>query len=76
MAMRSEEILAALDEAFPGAVIDLKDLAGDGDHYHVTVVSEKFSGLSRVAQHKLVYGALGHKMGTTLHALAVTTKVK
>lgn len=76
MAMRSEDITAALNEAFPGAVIDLKDLAGDGDHYHVTVVSEKFAGLSRVAQHKLVYAALGNKMGTTLHALAVKTKVR
>lgn len=76
MAMRAEDIICALDNAFPGATIDLQDLAGDADHYQVTVASEKFSGLSRVAQHKLVYAALGDKMGTTLHALAVTTKVK
>ncbi len=71
MSMREEDIMHALRLAFPSADIALKDLAGDGDHYQVTIASEAFKGLSRVAQHKLVYAALEGKMGTVLHALEI-----
>ena len=64
-----------LRSAFPDAQIDLTDLAGDHDHYAVTVTSASFAGKNRVAQHQLVYGALKGGMGSTLHALAVTTRV-
>ena len=59
--------------AFPDAVIEIKDLAGDGDHYAATVVSEAFRGKTRVAQHQMVYAALQGNMGGVLHALALTT---
>jgi len=58
MAMERTEIERLLREAFPDAVVEVRDLAGDGDHYAATVVSEKFRGKTRVAQHKLVYVAL------------------
>lgn len=51
----------------------IQDLAGDGDHYSATVVSEAFRGKSRVQQHQMVYAALKGKMGGELHALALTT---
>jgi len=54
-------------------VIEIKDLAGDGDHYAATVVSEAFRGKTRVAQHQMVYAALQGNMGGVLHALALTT---
>ena len=50
------------------------DLRGDSDHYHATIESKEFKGLSKVQQHKIVYDALGNHMGTTLHALMLTTK--
>ena len=50
-----------------------RDLAGDGDHYAATVISETFRGKSRVQQHKLVYDALRGDMGGALHALALQT---
>ena len=49
------------------------DIAGDGDHYAAHVVSAAFAGKSRVAQHQLVYRALGGRMGGELHALQLTT---
>jgi stress-induced morphogen len=60
-------------EAFPDAKVEVKDLAGDGNHYAATVVSGAFKGRSKVQQHQMVYAALKGKMGGVLHALALTT---
>ena len=73
MAMDAGEIERMIKAALPDAVVEIKDLAGDGDHYAATVTSEAFRGKSRVQQHQLVYGALGGRMGGVLHALALTT---
>ncbi len=75
MPMPAEEIERMLREAFPDAKIQIQDLAGDGDHYAATVISEAFRGKSRVQQHQMVYAALQGKMGGELHALALTTGV-
>jgi len=75
MGMPANEIEALIAEAFPGAQITLVDLAGDNDHYELTIVSEHFRGKSRVAQHQMVYSALKGNMGGTLHALALKTAV-
>jgi stress-induced morphogen len=74
MAMQAQEIEALLREAFPDAEIKIEDLAGDGDHYAATVVSQAFAGKSRVQQHQMVYAALKGEMGGALHALALTTR--
>ncbi len=73
MAMEAADIERLLRDAFPDAQVEIRDLAGDGDHYAATVVSEAFRGLSRVKQHQLVYAALQGRMGGVLHALALTT---
>lgn len=75
MAMQAEEIEAMIRAAIPDAEVTIRDLAGDGDHYAAEVVSQSFAGLSRVAQHKAVYAALGGRMGGALHALQLTTAV-
>ena len=75
MAMNAEDIESMIKTAFPDAVIEIKDLAGDGDHYAATVVSEAFRGKTRVQQHQMVYAALQGNMGGVLHALALTTSV-
>lgn len=75
MPMTAREITEAITAALPGAVVELRDLAGDDDHWAATVTAPQFVGLSRVAQHKLVYNALGGRMGGVLHALQVTTVV-
>ena len=44
MAMDLKEIEALIKEALPGAMVEIQDLAGDGNHYSATVTSNKFSG--------------------------------
>ena len=73
MPMPASALEADLRAAFPDAVIEIQDLAGDGDHYKAKIVSSAFAGLSRVRQHQLVYAALKGKMGGALHALALET---
>lgn len=75
MAMDATQIEQYLRAAFPDATIDLVDLAGDNDHWQVTITSEQFRGKSRVAQHKAVFDAFGGQMGGALHALMVKTAV-
>jgi stress-induced morphogen len=74
MAMAAADIERMIKESFPDARVSIDDLAGDGDHYAATVVSETFRGKSRVEQHKMVYDALKGQMGGALHALALKTK--
>ena len=74
MAMNLKEIEILIKQAMPDAVIELQDLAGDGNHYSATVTSSKFSGKTKIEQHKMVYNSLKGKMGNELHALAIKTK--
>ena len=73
MPMQAADIETLIKQAFPDAQVEIRDLAGDGDHYAATVVSEAFRGKSRVQQHQMVYAALKGNMGGVLHALALTT---
>ncbi len=73
MPMSADEIEAYIKQAMPDAVIVIKDLAGDGDHYLASVTSSAFIGKTRVQQHQMVYASLKGHMGGTLHALALTT---
>ena len=75
MPMPADEIETLIRAALPDAEVTITDLAGDGDHYAAHVVSGAFVGKTRVAQHKLVYEALGGRMGGVLHALQLTTAV-
>ena len=73
MPMAASEIEALIRAALPDAEVEIRDLAGDGDHYAARVVSRSFEGLNRVKQHQLVYRALGSRMGGELHALQLET---
>jgi stress-induced morphogen len=73
MPMDAREIERLIKAHLPDAEIAIRDLAGDGDHYAATVVSEAFRGKSRVQQHQMVYQALRGSMGGELHALALQT---
>jgi len=75
MAMDASEIERLIKEHLPDAQVTIRDLAGDGDHYAATVISEAFRGKSRVQQHQIVYQALRGDMGGKLHALALQTGV-
>jgi stress-induced morphogen len=73
MAMDAKTIELLIKEALPDAVVEIRDLAGDGDHYAASVTSAAFKGKSRVQQHQMVYQALKGRMGGELHALALQT---
>ena len=76
MGMKAAEIEAYIKAAFPDAEIEMKDLAGDDNHWAATITSSAFNGKSRVAQHQMAYAALKGNMGGVLHALQLQTIAK
>jgi stress-induced morphogen len=69
-----DQVRAAISQVLPDASVEVEDLTGGGDHLKVTVVSTAFTGLSRVRQHQLVYGALSSELASeAIHALALQT---
>jgi stress-induced morphogen len=73
MPMQADDIAKLIKQGIPDAVVEIQDLAGDGDHYAATVISPSFAGKTKIQQHQMVYGALGGRMGGVLHALKLTT---
>ena len=76
MAMEQSEIERLIKASLPDAEVEITDLAGDNNHFSALVTSSTFKGKSRIQQHKMVYDALGDKMGGILHALALKTSIK
>ena len=75
MPMDANDIEMLIKAKFPDAKVEIRDLAGDGDHFAATVTTAAFRGKTRVVQHKMIYEALEGRMGGVLHALALTTVV-
>jgi stress-induced morphogen len=67
------ELQQRIEEALPGADVAVEDLTGGGDHFRAEVVSDRFAGLSRIQQHKLVYDVFGAEIGGPIHALSIKT---
>jgi stress-induced morphogen len=74
MTLTAKQITQMIKKQLPDAEIEIVDLKGDNNHYHAKIKSKNFKGLSKIKQHQLVYRALGKHMGSTLHALMLTTK--
>ena len=73
--MAVETLQGLLERAFPGGSVNVVDRTGGGDHFHVTVVSDRFDGLGLVDQHRLVYDALSEPLGDgRIHELRITTR--
>jgi stress-induced morphogen len=70
----SEDIKQRIEAAIPGAHADVEDYTGGGDHFRATVTAPAFDGLSRIQQHRLVYGVFGAEIGGAIHALALKTE--
>ncbi len=64
-----------LRNAFPGATLRVTDTTGGGDHFEVEIAASQFAGQSMIQQHRLVYEALGDRVGVEIHALALKTRV-
>ena len=68
-----DELKERIETALPGARAHVEDLTGGGDHFRAEVVSERFAGLSRIEQHRLVYDVFGPDIGGPIHALSLKT---
>ncbi len=73
MPIAKKDLENILREKFPNAKVEVVDLAGDDDHYSVTIIDKIFAGKTRIAQHKLVNEALGDVIKTQLHAMQLKT---
>jgi stress-induced morphogen len=69
----AEELRERIEAALPGAEVIVEDLTGGGDHFRAEVESDRFAGLSRIEQHKLVYNVFGAEVGGPIHALSIKT---
>ena len=68
-----EDLRQRIEAAIPGSRAEVEDLTGGGDHFRATVTAEAFTGLSRIEQHRLVYGVFGEEIGGPIHALTLKT---
>jgi stress-induced morphogen len=69
----ANELKERIESALPGATAEVEDLTGGGDHFRAEVVSDRFAGLSRIDQHRLVYDVFGAEIGGPIHALSLKT---
>ncbi|MDQ3588478.1 MAG: BolA family transcriptional regulator [Actinomycetota bacterium] len=67
------ELKERIETALPGSTAQVEDLTGGGDHFRAEVVSDRFAGLSRIEQHRLVYDVFGDDVGGPIHALSIKT---
>jgi stress-induced morphogen len=73
---RPEDLKQRIEAAIPGAQASVTDLTGGGDHFRATVVAAEFAQLSRIEQHRRVYGVFGADIGGPIHALSLETKAE
>ena len=71
MSATPEELRERIEAGIPGASAEV---TGDGHHFNAVVVSSSFRGLTRIAQHRLVYDVFGDEVGGRIHALSIQTK--
>ena len=71
MSATPEELKDRIEAGIPGSVADV---TGDGHHFNAVVTAPAFEGLSRIAQHRLVYDVFGAELGDRIHALSIQTK--
>ena len=69
----AHDLKRRIEDALPGASAEVEDLTGGGDHFRAEVVSDRFDGLSRIEQHRLVYDVFGDEVGGPIHALSIKT---
>jgi stress-induced morphogen len=70
----AEELRERIERALPGSKVSVEDTTGGGDHFRAEVVSERFEGLTRIQQHKLIYDVFGDEVGGAIHALSIKTQ--
>jgi len=70
------EVKRLIEDALPGATVEVTDETGTADHLLAVVSAPQFEGLSRIDQHRLVKSAVRERMDDgSIHALSVKTSV-
>ena len=72
----TDELKQRIETSIPGARADVVDLTGGGDHFRATVIAPEFAELSRIEQHRRVYGVFGAAIGGPIHALSLSTRAE
>jgi stress-induced morphogen len=70
----AEDIKQRIEQSIPGALADVEDYTGGGDHFSATVTAAAFAGRTRIEQHRLVYEVFGEEIGGAIHALSLKTQ--
>ena len=71
MSATPEELQTRIEAGIPGATASV---TGDGHHFSAVITASAFAGLSRIAQHRLVYDVFGEELGGRIHALSIQTR--
>jgi stress-induced morphogen len=71
MSVSPDELKERIEAGIPGATATV---TGDGHHFNAVVAAPAFSGLGRIAQHRLVYDVFGAELGDRIHALSIQTQ--
>jgi acid stress-induced BolA-like protein IbaG/YrbA len=66
-----DELKARIEAGIPGSQAEV---TGDGHHFNAVISAHAFRGLSRIAQHRLVYDVFGSELGDRIHALSIQTR--
>ena len=69
----AEDLKTRIEEALPGADVSVTDTTGGDDHFRAEIESERFEGLTRIQQHRLIYDVFGDEVGGAIHALSIRT---
>jgi len=68
------QVRGLLEEACPGGDVEVWPFSGD-DHLSTRIRSERFSGLTLIEQHRLVYAPVQHLLDDgSIHALQIKTE--
>ena len=72
----TNELKHRIEASIPGAVAEVVDLNGGGDHFRASVSAPEFAGMSRIEQHRRVYAVFGPDIGGPIHALSLVTRAE
>lgn len=70
--MTPDTIRTLIEAGLPGATATVR--SEDNTHFEAEVVWDGFAGKMPLAQHRIVYDALGERMGGDIHALSLRTR--
>ena len=71
--MNIDEIKQRLNAYFTNDKIEVFDSRGTGDHFSIIIISDKFTNVSLVDRHRMVYSIFEDKIVIEIHALQIQT---